>query len=518
MKLPFLRLISLLLVTITVIFATGCDMSHMFEELDAKQKEKFQDFTTKKTEQSTLKQTDTSKGSETVNMDNIALDLLNFDGMTLNILVHNDKKIQREWYGNGAEELLATAVEYRNSAVTDKLNLNATYFEGVSGFGLSQSSSFSDMIVNDVISAKHQYDISAHSATLTASLAIRDCAANFLDEDTFPYFNFNLSCWNKSLIANTTVNEKLYYLAGDLNFSVFDSAAVVWYNDTLYQSKKSSSDPDDLQSFALAGKWDYDDLYGWITRFDGGSPAFSANAKSPLLINSNSGFLSGTIPSAWQLNLMTRDTADAYRFNINGNTKAENALTKYKRLLNDTGVISGASNVFTSKKAVFYMSELYESESTNESIHSMSNDYALLPFPKYNSDQQEYKTSCSDTHSLIMALDHSRGGTTVRGAAISAFLQTSSEHAYSNVRINYYYDIACSSQSSDDDNNTDIEIFNLIVDSIDLSFMNIYSPQLNGAYYLWETAAQNSSLATAFNEDYTAYANSCDDTAEWLCG
>lgn len=115
-----------------------------------------------------------------------------------------------------------------------------------------------------------------------------------------------------------------------------------------------------------------------------------------------------------------------------------------------------------------------------------------------------------------MALDHSNSSVTTKGAAISAFLQTSSEHSYTEVRKNYYYDIACSSQNSNYEYDTDIAIFNLIVDSIDLSFMNIYSPQLNGAYYLWGKAYDQGSLSTEFNNDYTGYVNACNDTADWL--
>ena len=191
---------------------------------------------------------------------------LDFEGEELTVMLRNNEVTVREWYKESTEDELDEAVAMRNAAVEETLNLSIDYeIINFPGDFHEMANMVSDMLVSDVIDDLHYYDIAVHFALIGGYASIRDVNANLLDKTTFPYFDFSLPCWNQSLV-NTTVNERLHLVAGDINISQFDYAVVMWYNKTLYDNKKEPTDHEDIQDLALEGNWTYDELYQWATR------------------------------------------------------------------------------------------------------------------------------------------------------------------------------------------------------------------------------------------------------------
>ena len=183
----------------------------------------------------------------------VPVENLDFEGEEIVVLHRDTEIINREWYKESTEDELDEAVAMRNAAVEETLNVNVTYERFPFPNYDDGSRNFNDAVYQDVIQDLHYYDVAAYFAYSGTSPLIRDCNANLLDKDTFPFFDFTLPCWNQTVVTNTTINGRLHYITGDINISLFDSAMVIWYNKTLYDEKKESSDPEHMQRYALEG-------------------------------------------------------------------------------------------------------------------------------------------------------------------------------------------------------------------------------------------------------------------------
>ena len=167
---------------------------------------------------------------------------LDFEGEELTILLRNNEVTVREWHKESPEDELDEAVAVRNAAVEETLNLNINYDIVTFPSDFHEMARLANgLIVDDVVNNLHYYDIAVHFALIGGYVDIRDYNANLLDKETFPYFDFNLPCWNQSIVA-TTVKNRLHLIAGDINISQFDYAVVFWYNKTLYDLKKDATD------------------------------------------------------------------------------------------------------------------------------------------------------------------------------------------------------------------------------------------------------------------------------------
>ena len=460
----------------------------------------------------------------------VPVDELDFEETELVILLRNNIQNSREWYKETIEDELDEAIAMRNEAVEEALNIKIE-FEWLPSDHSPYIAALNSMISNDVLSDLHYYDIGSNFSYYCTSSAIRDYAANLLDTAQFPYFSFDLPCWNQAIVEDTTFNGQLFYVAGDINLSMFDAAMVIWHNKTLYDAKKDpATDPENMQDLALAGNWTYEELYGWATKFYENSNGIEGKQA-----DDNYGF--GTfslnpcpadaLPYAWDLDFVIENADQTHEFNIEDNEKGEQALTRFKNLLSAHGSVTSVSgnqaNVkhFAAGHYVFFTDRIYWNYDQNMAIREMNDKYGLLPLPKYDTNQENYGTTSQDYYNLLMIIDHENSSDPTKGDAISAFLQLACEESYTGVR-GYYFNRIIKPKffGTDDSEGTvskSVALFDIIIANIEFDYMTIYSPQLADVNHLWRNACySNDSLTARYNQDPDKYEKAIIDTDIWL--
>ena len=456
---------------------------------------------------------------------------LDFEGEEVAILYRDFIHNSREWYKASPEDELDEAIAMRNQAVEETLNVKIV-FEPVPSNGNDYgeyTSRFYSMVMTDVDQNLHYYDISANFGYPTASPVLRDYTTNLLDEDLFPYFDFSLPCWNQSIVNNTTFNDQLFYVAGDINLSMFDAAGVVWHNKTLYDRYKEPTDLENMQDVALGGQWTYEELFRWTSVFyenSNGEEGRQANDTYALLAAQSGGspFPIDAFPYAWDVSFVTTKNDGTHELNIVGNQKANSALEKCRTLLRGQGTYATASaHVFAGGTAMFYMERLYSGYDANMAIREMKDKYGILPMPKYDIDQEEYGTTAQDYYTLMFVIDHSGSETGIKGEAVSAFLQLATEESYTGVR-GYYFNRIIKPKffGTDDSEGTvtkSIALFDIIVANIKFDYCYIYSMQLNNINHLWRAACQpgaDGTLEGLYNEKKADFEKAIAETDAWL--
>ena len=566
-KAILLRTVALALVAVMMLFAVGCDMSSLFADIDPDGNGQYEDISglyNQVSEKLTLdddrnedfnnKHEDNNKDNnnkDNNNKDNnpwydnggtneygeptfesaVPSDELDFDNQEIAILYRDFIHNSREWHKEVPEDELDEAIAMRNEEVEETLNIEIVW-EPVASNGNDYSeytSRFHTMVMNDISTGCHYYDISANFGYPTASPNIRDYTSNLLDKDLFPYFDFSLPCWNQSIVENTTFNGRLYYVAGDINLSVFDAACVVWHNKTLYDQWKEPTDPENLQQFALDGFWTYDELYRWTSTFykntNTSDPERDIDDTYALLANYDaSAVILDAIPYAWDLDFVIENSNGSHSFDLVDNNKIETALTKCRNILRGEGTYTSAGVYrFATGNAIFFIDTLYSDYSSNMAIREMDDKYGLLPLPKYDIYQNDYATTSADYFTLMFVLDHFDSDVPTKGDAVSAFLQYATEQSYTGVRGYYFNRIIKPKFFGYDDSEGTVSrsaaLFDIIVNNIEFDFATIYSPQLNNISHLWRNACKDSDNKTMENlyvEQHNAFASAIKTTDMWL--
>ena len=486
--------------------------------------------------------TETNEYGEETFTSVVPVDTLDFKGETIKIVHRDALNVQREWYKDTASDELDEVIAVRNEAVAEKLNLEIAYQPLASSDYEECLDLFTSAIKEDVDTGAHNYDVMANYAYAGANVAVRDYIADLNDKDIFPYFEFSLPCWNQAIVSTTTVNDHLFYVTGDINLSTFDKSIVVFLNKTMYNDKKTDDDPDDLQDVAIKGYWDYEDLYRWSTVFEDNNGEDGAQHDDFYGISADYGSIPlDAFPYAWDLDYLNEEADGTHSYNIVGNQKIEDAIVKVQNLLNGT-ISAGVNNAdntgscslggysepithFANDKCIFTLHLLYCTEDDNVLLRSMESEFGLMPIPKYDEEQQNYGTTAHDSYTLMTVIDHSESSVPTKGEEISAYLQYSTEESYTNVRGYYINRIVKPKYFGTDDSNgsvsKSIEIFNMIADNVEFTFISIYAPQLNGVLNsCWRNVVTGSSTATtaqaAYEAEQTNFDTALDEVDSWL--
>ena len=488
MKKRVLKLIALALVVLTafsVVGCGGCDWS-MFDALFEIQPDvpsgewDSTDDTTLVTE----KRTETDRQSFVPIIDYKPVD---FEGAKLVILLPEDNDISREFYIDVPEDEVDESVGMRNAAVEEALNVVIEY-ERVSidrGNRENHRAILYDMIAKDFTSELHSYDISVNYAYATVGMAQRGYAANLLDKSIFPYFDFDLPCWNANFIDITSDSngERMYYVLGDMQISYYNSAVVTWYNKTLYDNSRDKLDYESLYDMAMEGQWTYEEMYRMVTSMYG-----EKDGAKPLLINESCADIAKlALPISWGVDFMMKDAAQDHSFNIAGNTKAEDSLSKVRALFDAEGTVYGNEVNFANGEALFFIDQFDANYDRNMVIREMEDKYGLLPLPKYDA-AADYETFVGDTYNLISVINYG-GGKDVKGGAVSAWIELATEESFTSVR-GYYFNRVVKPKffGTDDSQGTvseSIAMFDQIVNNIKFDRASVYSDQLGGMNSLW---------------------------------
>ena len=455
---------------------------------------------------------------------------LDFKGEKLTILIRDNVQNSREWTKETTEDELDEAIATRNAAVADTLNVEVVFELIPSPTHDAYIQSLNSMITTDVDSDMHYYDIGCNFSYYCASPTLRGYSANMLDEVWFPYFDFSLPCWNQAIVEDTTFNDRLHYVAGDINLSMFDAAIVMWHNKTLYDAKRETNDPENIQDLALAGLWTYEDLYRWASVFyenTNGTEGRQVDDTYALCMYTNDPCPVDALPYAWDLEFVMENNDQTHKFNITGNEKAEAALTKFRNLFDAVGTqkdeyqCSTTTKNFAAGRYIFFTDRIFWNTENNMAIREMEDKYGLLPIPKYDKNQEQYGTTAQDYYNLLMVIDHAESSVPTKGDAISAYLQLSCEESYTGVR-GYYFNRIIKPKffGTDDSEGTvtkSIALFDIIVDNIEFDYCTIYSPQLNNVNHLWRGACYKSgTLESLYLTNEEAYEKAIRDTDDWL--
>ncbi len=287
------------------------------------------------------------------------------------------------------------AVWKRNNLLTERINVNIVQPVQISKDDLNST------VQNSVAAGSDDYDILNVYARFNMEIAAQGLVKNL---DTINYLDFTKNYWNDNYITNLSYNNIHYWAGGDISTNYMTNARAIFANLNLWKQRFPS---DSLYDIVMNGNWTLDefatriqdtyidtngdgirdvtDTYGFMSDTGAGTTnCLMFGAGMAFTKYEEEGVPALDIPS--EHNLAVFDYYHDFLFN--------NQNVFYDEAIMDVG--EGA--LFAQGKALFVNAQVGW---IDDNVRNMEDDFYLIPAPKYDTLQEEYRVTQQDGFNLI---------------------------------------------------------------------------------------------------------------------
>jgi len=367
-------------------------------------------------------------------------------------------------------EIVNDAVYDRNNAVEELLGIDFEFIYRPGDW--RNKDSYCALITNSILAADGAYDIVSGMISCVQPIASPALFMNVYDLDDI---NLDNPWWVNELQEDLTINGKLIGFIGDMSLSMYKGLSVIYANLGIVNNK-GMEDPYEL---VLGNKWTLDKMIELAS-----SASEDLNGDSNYTVGDD---LYGmmmhevcyrSMQASLDLQMIGIDS-DGMPVVNELTDKFSTAVDKLTAFLKQNGVdntdytytMQTANANFASNKALYFMAKL---ENT-EALRDMENDFAVLPFPKYDENQEKHLTLIATATQMLYV-----PVTTVDTALTGKVCEAMSYYSYKDV-VPAYYDVALKDKYSRDENTR--QMLDIIREGAVMPFEYAYSTMISGQYW-----------------------------------
>ncbi|MBR5222527.1 MAG: extracellular solute-binding protein [Clostridia bacterium] len=408
-------------------------------------------------------------------------DDLDFGGRRFGVYAYEEAAKYAAGLEDAAGDIVNDAVVARNLAVEERLNVKLDQISQPNG-SISKISSL-------LMAGDTEYDLFVAYQYELAPLIAKGGLYNLYDLE---HVDFSRPWWWEDYMSELELGkDSRYFAVGDYFIRTLMYAHTVYYNKALYETY--ADDADGLYNAVLDGTWTYekmasivrdsytdlnnngktdaDDMLGYIAYRTTGT-------VDPFVYSTDIAFCRRTDDDSIALTLQQDDAV----------VLAERLAAFFWQPGSFTGVESSndAINVFAEGRSMFWCAHL----SGAKYLRDMEQDFGMIPYPKFDEEQEQYRSLVHDAAS-IGALNGNSANTDMAGAILEAL----NSETYRSVTP-VWYETAMKIKYSRDDVSS--QMIDLIHDTITTSFIYAYNYALNGVGMVYRD------LVTAKSSDYVS--------------
>ncbi len=429
-------------------------------------------------------------------------DGLDFGGASYTIYAREDLEWGTEMYVEELTgEIVNDAIYNRSRAVDEQLNVSIGQISAPGIWG--NETSFQEAIRSAVMAGDNTYQLVAGYAYYITALATDGLFMNLL---SVPYIDFEKPWWNSDLRDELTLYDQLYFACGDLSLTLLSSTFCMFFNKDmatkynvpdLYETVQNGNwTYDNMYSLAQSisvdingdGVMDKEDEYGLVMPIGNQCDLLFAAFDQPLTAKNDDGSISLRMGDQKAQDIADR-MMDIFTKNEGAFCVDEESTTEQTHYL-----------PFREGRALMVVASFNFAEKT---LRNLDLSYGIIPFPKYDENQQKYQTISQDAYSLF-CVPLTAGDSEMIGAVTEALAFNS----YENVTP-AYFETAMKAKYSQDE--ASARMLDIIRDGLTFNFGFVNSSSCeNMIHILRDVAASNKSYSTIYaaNEaKYTAAIN-----------
>ena len=429
-------------------------------------------FTTVSCKNDSIENNDVEENTDTVSTETenelSKLKDYDFDGREITVLA-------REQFGyeiDSAErsgEWISQLVALRNSSVEEKYNVKLKIIL-IPGIWENRAQYKTAIKAAVEAGGRCEYDIISGAQNQINSYVTEGMFANLHGNENIDFDN---KWWFDGFVDNMTINNKLYFTVGDVGVTLLENMNVVVFNKTLFDQNGISypyelvrNNEWTLEKLAEISKNytcadinenDRTDPGDSFVLCGGGAKLRSITTSFDIKITSpdNMG-----LPEITMYNQRTVDIVDRFQSLLVSNSRA------YFKDKDDDGSEVFPAEIFKDNRALMMFTLLTDiKELTASSVK-----FGIVPFPKYNSDQENYYTHVYETLTVytipVNAASQEESGLMLEALGASSYDNVTEE----------YFEKVLSLQNSDDVDS--LEMLSMARENISFNFGFVHSASI----------------------------------------
>lgn len=218
----------------------------------------------------------------------------------------------------------------------------------------------------------------------------------------YGYINLDKVWWDQAANKQLTIYDRTYFTAGDISYIDDNFTYALAFNKEMAKSL----DFDNMYDLVTSGKWTYDKLYqvSKLATVPDGDPAFTANDIYGFIGYPDCIWMSFSSTGA---TVAAIDDSGELALNFNSE-KNYNMLIKFTEFgasesfldwMNTAGA-KDWKGIYSRGQALFF-------GATIDGIYKLRNtdlDYGLIPWPKYDEEQEHYNSGMSPNHISLFCI------------------------------------------------------------------------------------------------------------------
>ena len=335
-----------------------------------------------------------------------------------------------------ATDIVYSKIYERNLSVAERLNVDIDFIS-------SNTTAWSDVI--DVMKVDIQTMSNAYEIIFTTNNTVTQPLLfnYFYDLNDSEYIDVGERWWYEDAIMETSVDNYNYRLLyGDISIGTLGIAGAIYYNKSLYEQYISTNkDGDELYQKVFDGTWTLEE-FTRITKKahieKGGDGANDIYGFSLF----KTGEPSHYFREAADLPLYTRDERGMIEI-----SKVDERLTTFIDMLYECywenegawlflgqDVAAEHENDFPDEKVMFLLGNI--NTALQDNMREMKQDFGILPYPKFNEEQELYKNFLQNGTVLVgcpVSADIDRVN-----EEVSAVIEALASESYRSVAVPYY--------------------------------------------------------------------------------
>lgn len=321
---------------------------------------------------------------------------LRFDGETVKILYWDDVPNVEFFVENQTGEAVNDAIYRRNLNVQSQFGITLEY-TGTKGNNSNQSA-FVNTCLNSTQSGADAYDIFAGYSMTGASIMTQGISQ---DLTSYDIIEFDKPWWPKSLIDKAKVNGGIYYASGDISTNYLYMMYICAFNKDILEDVHQAQ-PSVLYDLVYNGEWTLDKFIEYTTGVykdnDGDSAPTAEDRFGVTVTNVHwDAFFTGS-------DLNTVEVTPEGELKMSADLFSQKTVDLLEKLCDlfyvsgDAEIKKGVS-VFAAGNALFLVDRAHI---TSRDLVNSSFKYGILPAPKFDKDQDGYRTCLSFPYTMYM--------------------------------------------------------------------------------------------------------------------
>ncbi len=395
-----------------------------------------------------------------------------FGGAEAKILIRTSVANTEYYVEEQTGDIIDDALHNRNKTVEERLGVTLNFIDMAGEW--AERDAFNGAIRNSVLAEDGAYDL---CAVLSNQLSVLTLEGLLINLNTLDYLDFDKPWWANGLLDELAVNDKLYFVSGDASLGLVKGMMCIFYNKQMSENYGIGG----MYEMVSEGTWTIDKL---IELAKGAYQDLDNNGKKSKEDQFGLGMgdynqLYGFLDS-FNLQIIQRDDQGYPATFVYDNERVVNAYQKLVDVFKRDNAFFVSESVgmhpaFRESRVLFCTGEF----GYTDMFRDISDfDFGVLPFPKYDEAQEDYRTTARATYSSFCI------PITVNDPKMSAaVLECFASESYRQVSPTYFESALKVKHSRDDESSV---MFDLIKSSVTFSFATSFTTSIGDPQNLFK--------------------------------